>query len=94
MLFRSLAFDAFKAEVKRLGLSYNVHALGIPDAFDDGGWCLHAEGDFWLVYLSERGRRHGPSIFSSPVDAVNFLLWQLISSPVGTNESVGKLPRI
>lgn len=79
-------------EVDRLKVPYNVHALGMPDAFDDGGWCVHADGDFWLVNISERGRRNGLSIFSGPVDAINFLLWQLISSPDGTNESAGRLP--
>lgn len=88
------AFDELKAEMKRLNVDYNVHALGIPDVFDDGGWCLHSEDGYWLVYHSERNKRSGLCIFTSPFDAANFLLWKLISTPEGTNESVGSLPRL
>jgi len=88
------AFDELKAEILRLQLDYNVHALGTPDVFSDGGWCFHREDDYWLVYHSERGRRSGLSIFTSPFDAANFLLWKLVATPSGTNASVGLLPRV
>lgn len=88
------AFEELKSEIKRLNIDYNIYGLGIPDVFDDGGWCLHSEDEFWLVYHSERGKRSRLSIFTSPFDAANFLLWKLIATPTGTNQSVGLLPRL
>lgn len=88
------AFDEFTAEIKRLELDYNVNALGKEDAFSDGGWCLHREGEYWIVYSSERARRSGLALFTSPFDAVNYLLWKLVATPDGLNTSVGLLPRI
>jgi hypothetical protein len=87
------AINELKAEIKRLNLDYNIHALGIADVFDDGGWCFHSEDGVWLVYHSERGRRSGVSIFTSPFDGANFLLWKLVATPDGSNASVGLLPR-
>jgi hypothetical protein len=87
------AFNEFRSEIKHLGVDYNIHALGLPDAFENGGWCLHSEDEVWLVYHAERGRRSGMSIFTSPFDAVNFLLWKLVARPSGSNQSVGLLPR-
>lgn len=87
------AFEELRKEIKRLNINFNIHTIGIPDAFDDGGTCLHSEDGFWLVYHSERGKRSGLSVFTSPFDAVNFFLWSLISSPSQLNESVGLLPR-
>lgn len=74
------AFNELSLEIKRLQIDYNIFAIGTPDAFSDGGWCISREDEYWLVYHSERGRRSGLSIFTSPFDAANFLLWTLIFS--------------
>lgn len=87
------AYAELKHELQRLSVDYNVHAIGIADAVD-GGWCINREDGFWLVYHCERGRRSGPSMFTSPFDAANFLLWSLVSTPEGTNSSVGRLPKL
>jgi hypothetical protein len=81
-------------ELRRLNVDVNVRLLGIPDAFPDGGWCIHEEGGVWLVYHSERGRRSGPAVFTSSFDAANFYMWIHICSPNADNSSVGRLPRV
>lgn len=93
--FPNWAMKELAEELERLKVP-DVHArlLGVPDAYPDGGWCIHEEGGVWLVYHSERGKRSGPAIFTSSFDAANFYLWNLISSPSADNSSVGRLPRI
>ncbi|WP_332742327.1 hypothetical protein [Hydrogenophaga sp.] len=63
------ALSELADELQRLKVDINVTLLGVPDAFPDGGWCIHPEGDLWLVYHSERGRRSRPAIFTSSFDA-------------------------
>jgi hypothetical protein len=60
----------------------NARLVGVPDAYPDGGWCIHEEGGVWLVYHSERGKRSGPAIFTSSFDAANFYLWNLGDVPI------------
>lgn len=81
-------------ELLRLKVDINVRLLGVPDAFPDGGWCIHKEDEVWLVYHSERGRRSGAAIFTSSFDAANFYLWCRIADPKSGNSDVGMLPRI
>jgi hypothetical protein len=88
---KKLAYAELKLELQRLSVDYNVHAIGIADALD-GDWCINREDGFWLVYHYARGRRSGPSMLTIPFDAANFLLWSLVSTPAGTNISVGRLP--
>ena len=88
------ALTELAAELQRLQVDVNVRLLGVPDAFPDGGWCIHEEDNVWLVYHSERGRRSGPAIFTSEFDAANFYLWIHICSPRAGNSDVGQLPRI
>jgi len=88
------ALTELAAELQRLKVDVNIRLLGVPDAFDDGGWCIHEEDDVWLVYHSERGRRSRPAIFTSSFDAANFYLWIHICHPEADNSSVGQLPRI
>lgn len=88
------ALQELAAELRKLKVDVNIELLGQPDAFPDGGWCIHQDGDVWLVYHSERGRRSGPSIFTSSFDAANFYLWIHVCHPKSDNSSVGQLPRI
>ena len=88
------ALDELAAELQRLNVDVNVRLLGVPDAFSDGGWCIHQENDYWLVYHSERGRRSRPAAFTSSFDAANFYLWIHVCSPKADNSSVGQLPRL
>ena len=88
------ALSELADELQRLKVEINVKLLGVPDAFPDGGWCIHPEGDLWLVYHSERGRRSGAAVFTSSFDAANFYLWIHICHPKADNSSVGQLPRI
>ncbi|NIM40200.1 MAG: hypothetical protein GTN84_14265 [Hydrogenophaga sp.] len=81
-------------ELQRLKIDINVRLLGVPDAFPDGGWCIHKEDDIWLVYHSERGRRSGAAIFTSSFDAANFYLWSRVAHPRNDNSDVGMLPRL
>ena len=70
------ALEALAEELARLQVdSVNLRMLGVPDAFNDGGWCIHPEGPVWVVYYAEGGRRWRPSLFTSPFDAANFYLW-------------------
>lgn len=80
-------------ELKRLNVDVDVNLLGVPDAFPDGGWCIHPDEEVWLVYRSERGRRSSPAVFTSSFDAANFYLWKHIGNPQADNSSVGMLPR-
>lgn len=82
------------AELQRLEVDVDVRLLGVPDAFPDGGWCIHKEGNVWLVYHSERGRRSRPSLFTSSFDAANFYLWIHVCDPTSDSTSVGRLPRV
>lgn len=82
------------AELQRLNVSVDVRLLGVPDAFPDGGWCIHKEGNVWLVYHSERGHRASPSMFTSLWDAANFYLWIHLGDPRSDSTSVGRLPRM
>lgn len=88
------AMKELAAELQRLKVDVNVRLLGVPDAFQDGGWCIHEEEDVWLVYHSERGRRSRLAIFTSSFDAANFYLWIHVCHPKADNSSVGQLPRI
>lgn len=87
------AIEELAVEIQRLNVDVDVRLLGVPDAFSDGGWCIHEEDGVWLVYHSERGRRSGPAIFTSSFDAANFYLWKHIANPSADNSSVGLLPR-
>jgi len=88
------ALKELAAELVRLGSDVDVQLLGVPDAFPDGGWCIHEEENVWLVYHSERGRRSGPAIFTSSFDAANFYLWIHVCDPSADNSAVGCLPRV
>jgi hypothetical protein len=88
------ALKELAEELQRLQVDVDVRMLGVPDAFPDGGWCIHQEDEVWLVYHSERGRRSGPAIFTSSFDAANFYLWSCVSHPKSCNTDVGRLPRI
>lgn len=88
------ALEELAEELRRLKVDVDVRLLGMPDAFPDGGWCIHEEDDIWLVYHSERGRRSGPAIFTSSFDAANFYLWIHVCNPKNDNSSVGQLPRM
>lgn len=88
------ALKELAGELQRLNVDVNVRLLGVPDAYEDGGWCIHEEGDVWLVYHSERGRRSRPAIFTSDFDAADFYLWIHVCSPTADNSSVGQLPRM
>lgn len=81
------------AELERLNVGVDIRLLGTPDAFPDGGWCIHKDGDVWVVYHSERGKRSGPSVFTSSYDAANFYLWKQVATPESDSSSVGLLPR-
>lgn len=88
------AFRDLKNEIKRLNLDINIHAIGLPDANDLGGYCIHYENGVWLVYLSEKGSRKRVAIFVSPYSAVNYFLWCHIATHNGNNTDVGKLPKL
>lgn len=88
------ALEELAAELLRLNVDVDVKLLGVPDAYSDGGWCIHQEDDVWLVYRSERGRRSSPAIFISSFDAANFYLWKHIANPRANNSAVGMLPRL
>jgi hypothetical protein len=88
------ALKELAEEIRRLNVDANVNLLGVPDAYPDGGWCIHEEDGVWLVYHSERGKRSGPAIFTSSFDAANFYLWIHICDPRADNSSVGQLPRL
>lgn len=93
------AYRELKAELQRLITAgyirpekgVNPHAVGIADV---EGWCISREEKYWLVYLAERGKRSGVSIFTSPFDAANYFLWYHISHPKVESATVGRLPRV
>jgi hypothetical protein len=91
---KNWALKELADELERLNVGVNTQLLGVPDAFGDGGWCIHEEDGAWLVYHSERGRRSGAAIFTSDFDAANYYLWIHICSPEADNSSVGRLPRL
>ena len=62
-------------------------------SYIDGGMCICRDGDFWLVFHSERNIRSQLSIFSSPYDAVNYFLWISLCSPSNQNISIGCIPK-
>lgn len=80
-------------EIRRLNIDANIDLLGVPDAYPDGGWCIHEEEEVWLVYYSERCKRSRPAIFTSSFDAANYYLWIHVCDPRADNSSVGRLPR-
>jgi hypothetical protein len=88
------ALKELAEELQRLKVDVDVRLLGLPDAFPDGGWCIHQEDEVWLVYHSERGRRSGVAIFTSSFDAANFYLWSRVSRPSSSSSDVGRLPRL
>lgn len=91
---KNWALNELAEELKRSKINININLLCAPDAFDDGGWCIHEEDGVWLVYHSERGHRSRPAIFTSSFDAANYYMWIHICSPTADNSSVGRLPRI
>lgn len=46
---RDWALKELAEELQRLQIDVDVRLLGVPDAFPDGGWCIHQEDDVWLV---------------------------------------------
>jgi hypothetical protein len=93
------AYRELKTELQRLikaghirpEQGINPYAVGMADV---EGWCISREDKYWLVYLAERGRRSGISIFTSPFDAANYLMWSLISHPSIESSAVGRLPKV
>jgi hypothetical protein len=78
-------------ELIKHGVNVNFYALGVPDAHNDGGFCIHKEQGFWVVYNSERGARFGVSLFSALDDAANFFVWLHVSNPKSGNTDVKQL---
>lgn len=91
------AYKELKAELQRLiesgGLrpekGVNPHAVGVHDV---EGWCIARENRYWMVYMAERGKRSGLSIFTSPFNAANYFLWSLLAHPANGNTDIGELP--
>lgn len=91
------AYEELKNELKRLIKSgdirpekgVNPNAVGFHDV---EGWCVAREDRYWVVYVAERGKRSGVSVFTSPFDAANFFLWRLLAHPANGNTDIGELP--
>jgi hypothetical protein len=95
--FAEQMLGELRSELSRLEcpVGYPLTDIGKADASGwDGGYCLHEEDGYWLVYHSERGMRATPDVFSNVQNAVNFFLWIHIANPSAHNKDVGMLPRL
>ena len=80
------AFEKLRLKILKAKASYNVNAIGVPDAFGNGGYCIHREENVWLVYHSERGLRSDVAIFTSPSSAANYFYWRLVATPIESED--------
>ena len=64
-------------EIYLRGVDYNIHAIGVSEAYYDGTPCFSFEQGFWVVYSFEKGKRRGLSIFQSAWDAADYFLQRL-----------------
>lgn len=88
------AYKQLIEELKSIGKEENIKNIG-QDSSDyiHGGFCIVREGDFWLVFHSERQVRSKLSIFTSPYNAVNFYFWSIVCDPQKSSTSVGCIPK-
>lgn len=96
-LYAEQIMDELRIELARIGCSvgYPLSSIGKADASGwEGGYCMHEEDGYWLVYHSERGLRSIPDVFSGVQNAANFFLWIHVANPSAGNKDVGMLPRL
>lgn len=91
----AIAYKQLKEELINHGKNALIANIGESEAsYIDGGMCICRDGDFWLVFHSERKIRSQLSIFSSPYDAANYFLWISLCSPRNKNISIGCIPKV
>ena len=73
-----LLYDFIRESLNRKNIPSHKYALGGDGDF--GRVSIKRVGYFWLVYVSERGRKYGPNIFRDCDDAVAFFIAKLDES--------------
>jgi hypothetical protein len=81
-----------KTALDKCQVDQSLYSVGLPDAADDGRWCLHFESDLWVVYLAERGMRKGGAFFTNAWDAASFMVWTLTAPPKAGGLGAPRLP--
>ncbi|WP_445346689.1 hypothetical protein [Acinetobacter bohemicus] len=82
-------------ELEKHGRHDLIANVGAEHAnYMDGGLCICRDGEYWLVYHSERDSKSALSLFTSPYSAVNFYLWSVLSDPNKENISIGRIPKL
>lgn len=89
-----IAYQQLTDELIKFGYKDLTVNIGAEHAnYLDGGLCINRDGEYWLVYHSERYRKSRLSLFTSPYDAANFYLWSIVAHPARESTSVGCIPR-
>lgn len=81
-------FQVIRDNFLRIGIPSSSYVLGEADGGGEGRYCLHLEGQFWTVYISERGERLGGTFFIDRWDAASYLMYELFKGlSTGTESS-------
>jgi hypothetical protein len=70
-----LLYDFIKKTLDKKGVSSSLYTLGGDGDF--GRISIKRIGYFWLIYVSEKGKKYAPNIFRDCDDAVAFFIAKL-----------------
>jgi hypothetical protein len=70
-----------RREFERLGVRRNAYGIGLER---DDAYCLLRDGDEWLVFYSERGRRNDVRRYAEKEAACADLHHRVTSDPTST----------
>ena len=91
----NIAYQQLANQLIKFGYEHLLPNIGAEHAnYLDGGFCLYKDGDYWLVYHSERYEKSQLAIFSSPYSAANYYLWNVLADPSKESTSVGMIPQL
>lgn len=89
-----IAYQQLKEELIKYGYENLIMNIGVEHTdYVGGGLCICRDGDYWLVFQSERNYKSNLSLFSSPYTAASFYLWNTVCDPKKENASVGMIPK-
>ena len=90
-----IAYEQLVVELSKNGKKNLIPNIGVNHAnYLDGGLCINRDGEYWLVYHSERNQKSRLCLFESSYDAANFYLWSVLSNPSKENTSIGRIPKL
>lgn len=75
--FEEKFYSALRGDLDKYLVERSSYVLG-GFGVGMGELCLGFDNPFWVVCISEKGKRINPAFFSGYRDAANYLIWSLV----------------